>query len=161
MKPLVVYTISLQYSSTFGTSDSLLCAPISGQGLEIGETYKIGSNGFGPTFYMTNFCWDNMIDYPARSVNFTQHTNHPDGQIFQVKMLPQTRISLQTQVFDEDRKDEVTDLSMIKFFPCVILLHSILLLWPMVLWKKSYASEAKSKLDFLIGGMEEGITRHG
>ena len=87
VKPLIVYTISLQYSATFGTSDSLLCAPISGPGLEIGETYKIGSNGFGPTFYMTNFCWDNMIDYPARSVNFTQHTNHPNGQIFQVRVV--------------------------------------------------------------------------
>ena len=112
---------------------------------------------------MTNFCWDNMIDYPARSVNYTSHTNHPGGQVF--------------QVFDEDRyfstkfrnseidnfkiyfrHDDVKDLSVIKHFPYYLLLHSILVLWPMILWKKFYAVEAKRKLDFLISGMEEGIT---
>ena len=127
-----------------GTSDSLICAPVSGAGLALGDTYNIGKNGFGPAWYMTNFCWSNMIDYPARSVNFTSHMSHPNGQVF--------------QVFDEERRDEVDDLSIIKYFPCFILLHSILLLWPMILWKKLYAAEAKIKLDFLISGMEEGIT---
>ena len=47
---------------------------------------------------------------------------------------------------------------MIKHFPYYLLLHSILVLWPMLLWKKFYAAEAKRKLDFLISGMEEGIT---
>ena len=56
------------------------------------------------------------------------------------------------------RQDDVKDLSVIKHFPYYLLLHSILVLWPMILWKKFYAVEAKRKLDFLISGMEEGIT---
>ena len=108
--PLVLYTFSLQYSSTLGSSNSLICAPPSGSGIDLDNTYgkgverslhsqpyvtdvnplkRIARNGFTSAFYMTNYCWDNMVDYPAKSVNYTSHTNHPGGQVF--------------QVFDEDR----------------------------------------------------------
>ena len=58
-----------------------------------------------------------MVDYPARPVNYTSHPEHPDGQVF--------------QIYDERRHEEIKDLSLIKYFPYYIVLHSLLVLWPM------------------------------
>ena len=58
---------------------------------------KIAGDGFTQAFYMTNYCWDNMIDFPAKSqkINGTY-----------------------IQVFDEDRKDEVTNLRWVSEISC-------------------------------------------
>ena len=64
---------------------------------------KIAGDGFTQAFYMTNYCWDNMIDFPAKSqkINGTY-----------------------IQVFDEDRKDEVTNLRSVSLTIFLIVLKS-------------------------------------
>ena len=31
----------------------------------------MAANGFVEQFYMTNYCWENMIHYPAKEINYS------------------------------------------------------------------------------------------
>lgn len=149
--PIAILLFSLSYVKTssdagggaFGKSQGLQCAPAyGGAGLKYSNNEdilieKIAGDGFTQAFYMTNYCWDNMIDFPAKS----QRIN-----------------GTYIQVFDENQKDKVTNLSIIKYFPYAIILHSILVLWPYLVWRRTFGDAVKEQLDFLINGMEEGLT---
>lgn len=79
---------SIGGSNIFGKSQSLQCAPPTGSGIHIDENVKgnvyfkfifafkifsVAANGFTETYYMSNFCWEHMFDYPAKEFTFRQN----------------------------------------------------------------------------------------
>ena len=84
---------SIGGSNIFGKSQSLQCAPPTGSGIHIDENVKgngcyeknyflfffafknfsVAANGFTETYYMSNFCWEHMFDYPAKEFTLRQN----------------------------------------------------------------------------------------
>lgn len=87
---------SIGGSNIFGKSQSLQCAPPSGDGYVIESNYKVASNGFTQTYYMTNYCWENMRHYPAKDIEY----NDTSSQTLQQHIM----------VYDDAYPDKVKDL---------------------------------------------------
>ena len=166
--PYVVGSGGSTGSLFFGKSQSLLCAPPAGDGFTVptnayhyrsgdvvdtlsatlNDEYQsgVGANGFTETYYMSNYCWENMQHYPAKTINII--TNWDDNGIIRNRTTP-------IQVHDSEQ--DIQDFRMIKYFPYFLVFHSILLLWPSILWSKLAAPDVRQKIKFLVGGIEEGL----
>lgn len=97
----------------------------------------VAGDGFTEMFYMQNYCWESFNSFPVKSVNIS-------GEII--------------AVFDETRADEIKSLELLKVFPYVMMAYAALMFLPFLVWSRMFATKTRDQLDFLMGGMEEGLT---
>ena len=88
-------------------------------------------------FYMRNFCWEHMVDYPVKDYNNTSEN---------------------IQVYDSTKYEDVKDLTFIKIFPYVLMAYCLAMTLPYLIWSSASAENVKIQIDFLMSGFEEGLT---
>ena len=49
----------------------MVCGPIDKNGINVNGVSGVAGPGFTEMFYMQNFCWEDMKDYPVKDFNLS------------------------------------------------------------------------------------------